>query len=181
MPRFEGIKYFSDNDPALLDNFQAISKVLQWCEGHRQLDVGSGNITLSPETKRADIAEYPGLDFCCDAASLRDRNGISLPDRSFDFIYSSHCLEHTNDPLVTLREWCRVAQKFVAVIIPNGLMFKNVSQEEMNRLGHKHNIYIEDVWNMSQQLNDIVLLQELGYTSVGRENIYFVLVKKIWG
>lgn len=31
-----------------------------------------------------------------------------LQDESFDFIHSSHCLEHMNDPFVALKNWFRV-------------------------------------------------------------------------
>jgi len=181
MPRFEGIKYYCDKEPELFEWNRAMDKIIAFCQGNRALDVGSGNVTLSPETKRADIAPYPGLDYQCDAAHLQDRNGVPLPNISFDFVFSSHCLEHTDNPLETLKEWCRVAQKYVVVIIPNGEIFKNTSIDELLAMGHKHNLYMENIWDMAQQLRDVALLQEMGYITIGRANIYFVLVKKNWG
>jgi SAM-dependent methyltransferase len=47
--------------------------------------------------------------------------GESLPfkDKSFDFILSSHVIEHFFDPIAALREWKRVARKYLFIIVPH--------------------------------------------------------------
>lgn len=46
--------------------------------------------------------------------------GDCLPfaDKSYDFVISSHVLEHFFDPLAALKEWARVARKYIFIIVP---------------------------------------------------------------
>ena len=47
--------------------------------------------------------------------------GDDLPfeDNSYDFVFSSHVIEHFPDPLKALYEWVRVARRYVVVIAPH--------------------------------------------------------------
>jgi SAM-dependent methyltransferase len=47
--------------------------------------------------------------------------GDRLPfdDDSFDFVFSSHVIEHFPDPIKALYEWVRVARRYVVVIAPH--------------------------------------------------------------
>ena len=46
--------------------------------------------------------------------------GHNLPfdDKSFDFVISSHVIEHFYDPIEALQEWQRVASKYIYIICP---------------------------------------------------------------
>jgi SAM-dependent methyltransferase len=46
-------------------------------------------------------------------------NGV--PDEHFDFVHSSHCLEHLVDPLVGLKNWLRVTRPggYIVVTVPD--------------------------------------------------------------
>jgi len=50
-------------------------------------------------------AKSPGRQFLREATRL---DGI--PDTAYDFVLSSHCLEHVANPLAALREWARVTR-----------------------------------------------------------------------
>jgi SAM-dependent methyltransferase len=47
--------------------------------------------------------------------------GDDLPfdDNSYDFVFSSHVIEHFPDPIKALVEWVRVARSYVVVIAPH--------------------------------------------------------------
>jgi SAM-dependent methyltransferase len=47
--------------------------------------------------------------------------GDDLPfgDDSYDFVFSSHVIEHFPDPIKALYEWVRVARRYVVVIAPH--------------------------------------------------------------
>jgi SAM-dependent methyltransferase len=47
--------------------------------------------------------------------------GDCLPfdDQSYDFVFSSHVIEHFPDPIKALREWVRVARRYVVVVAPH--------------------------------------------------------------
>jgi len=57
-----------------------------------------------------------GQQFFNEASDLK-----SIPDESYDFILASHVLEHTANPLKTIKEWVRVLRKggALVVIVPN--------------------------------------------------------------
>ncbi len=45
-------------------------------------------------------------------------DNLPLPDKSEDFIISSHVIEHFFDPIGALKEWARVARHYIYVICP---------------------------------------------------------------
>ena len=51
-----------------------------------------------------------------------------LEDESFDFVHSSHCLEHLQDPLEALRNWLRVVK-------PAGYVIFTVPDEDLYEQG----------------------------------------------
>ncbi len=47
--------------------------------------------------------------------------GDDLPfaDDAYDFVFSSHVIEHFPDPIRALREWQRVARRYVVAVVPH--------------------------------------------------------------
>lgn len=66
-----------------------------FCQGNG-LDIGFGGDLILPDAK--------GWDF--EHGDAQYLNG--LEDNSFDYVYSSHTLEHVSDSAVTLKNWYRV-------------------------------------------------------------------------
>ncbi|MBM4162917.1 MAG: class I SAM-dependent methyltransferase [Lentisphaerae bacterium] len=58
----------------------------------------------------------PGQQYIAEACDLR-----FAPDNTYDFVISSHCIEHLANPLRSIREWIRVTKNggILALVIPH--------------------------------------------------------------
>jgi SAM-dependent methyltransferase len=45
-------------------------------------------------------------------------DALPFPDGAFDFVLASHVAEHLPDPIKCLREWARVARRYMYLILP---------------------------------------------------------------
>jgi len=97
---------------------------LRWFVGVG-LDVGAGDDSLGlyaelfPRIRNVIPYDAPQGN-----AQLLD----NVEDDSFDFLYSSHCLEHLEDPFEGLRNWIRVVK-------PGGHLIINVPDEDLYEQG----------------------------------------------
>lgn len=57
-----------------------------------------------------------GFQYVAEASDLRD-----IPDKSYDYVLSSHCLEHLANPLKGLSEWMRVLKEegVLVLVVPD--------------------------------------------------------------
>ncbi|MDC7279104.1 class I SAM-dependent methyltransferase [Butyrivibrio fibrisolvens] len=80
----------------------------KYCQGEG-LDIGCGEDPIVPGVSGWDILNG-------DAQYL---NGID--DESFDYVYSSHCLEHMRDVRVAIKNWYRVVRKggYLIIAVPH--------------------------------------------------------------
>jgi len=84
------------------------------------LDIGCGKAPLSSAVFNG-ITELVEYDY--EVSHENDGNVCSnLEDDTFDFVYSSHCLEHMDDPFSAWKHWVRVCK-------PNGIIFTSVPHE----------------------------------------------------
>lgn len=85
----------------LLETSKIRSRALPFCAGCG-LDIGCKDDKIRPEAMGFDDDPGPEVNWCGDAARL------PFPDRCFDYVYSSHCLEDFADTAGVLAEWVRV-------------------------------------------------------------------------
>jgi SAM-dependent methyltransferase len=88
--------------------------------GDRVLDVGSGNVPLPFATHQAEFAIADDR-FGRAGQPMRRLGGVTLvqasverlpfADKSFDFVYCSHILEHVRDPIAACAELSRVGRR----------------------------------------------------------------------
>jgi hypothetical protein len=98
-------------------------------QGHQQklvgrgLDIGAGDDPFRPVSGECRAWDRKNGDG--DAAAL-----CGLENDYFDYVYSSHCLEHLNDPLAALTRW-------VEVLKPGGLLYLAVPDYNLYEGGQK--------------------------------------------
>lgn len=80
------------------------------------LDIGCGPDPVFPHVTPFDLAQG-------------DANNIELHiSKQFDFVYSSHCLEHMADPVSAISGWWRLVK-------PGGVLFLIVPDEDLYEQG----------------------------------------------
>lgn len=113
---------------------------LHFCNG-RGLDIGAGPWPL------------PG------AIPVEARDGgdaMSLPDDKFDFIFSSHCLEHLVNPVAALKHW-------QSRLRPGGVLFLYLPHPDMEYWRPQHCLkHLHQWWpaDMAQ------IVRDLGFVNV---------------
>ena len=129
--------------------------------------VGKGiDIGGAPDPLFAWKEIFPFME-SCKTWDLDDGDGQYLDDvddNFYDFVHSSHCLEHMNDPKVALKNWWRVFK-------PGGHMICTVPDEDLYEQGiwpsmnpgHKWSLTVskEQSWS-PKSLNILDLVKNLG-------------------
>jgi hypothetical protein len=114
---------------------------LQFCQGHG-LDVGCGKWPL------------PGA-IPIERTAGADANG--LPEGEFDYVFSSHCLEHLDDPARAVEHWS-------TRIRLGGVLFLYLPHPDMaywrpqNCRKHKHLFWPKDIAQMMRDIGFINVL-----------------------
>lgn len=70
---------------------------------------------LDTEAKRSEVQQC-GFAMPIDIVAPGD--AVPVADKSFDFVISSHVIEHFFDPIGAIKEWCRIARRYVFIICP---------------------------------------------------------------
>lgn len=89
----------------------------------------------------------------------------SVRDETFDFVVSSHCLEHLHDPYIGLKNWFRILKPdgYLVVTIPEEDLYEQGTWPSNKNLDHKWSftIWKEHSW-APNSVNILALLQDLG-------------------
>lgn len=88
-----------------------------------------------------------------------------VADASFDFVHSSHCLEHLHDPAEGLRNWFRILRPggHLIVTVPDEDMYEQGEFPSSFNLDHKWTFtaFKQQSWS-SHSVNVIDLVREMG-------------------
>lgn len=108
------------------------------------IDVGGGDdcLKLPPEIQ-GTVKLWDVFDG--DAQYLH-----KLQDNSFDFVYSSHCLEHMRDINTALMNWIRVCKEggILYICVPHEAYYEKGIWPSVNNKDHKHSFTVNEKSNM---------------------------------
>lgn len=131
------------------------------------IDIGCGNDPLV--IPKGNVMKYDKIyDPDNDANTLNNIQHIK-----FDFVYSSHCLEHLDDPYVSFLDWIRVCKKggYLYIIVPDETLYeKNTWPSKFSgehqwsfrvKLKSKlpNSIFIPDLLDFAKEAFDIELVE----------------------
>jgi SAM-dependent methyltransferase len=88
-----------------------------------------------------------------------------LTDESFDFVHSSHCLEHMRDPVEALKNWFRVLKVggHLVILVPDEDLYEMGVFPSRNNTDHKwtFTLWKESSW-CDKSVNVVDLIKTLG-------------------
>lgn len=111
-------KYFQESALAhqLLDGLEGLQ-----IGGSAHNDFGLNTVNCDKWGEMDTIYKKAEIELCGEALPvdiISPGDAIPVPDKSFDFVISSHVLEHFFDPIKALKEWARIARKYIFIIVP---------------------------------------------------------------
>lgn len=122
------------------------------------IDIGGGKDSL------AQFLGYMPFMRSVRTWDIQDGDGQyleSIPDNSYDFVYSSHCLEHLHDPYTGLANWLRVLKSggYLVVTIPDEDLYEGGIWSSIKNLDHKSSFTIyKNKSTMPKSVNVLDLL-----------------------
>jgi SAM-dependent methyltransferase len=97
----------------------------------RGIDIGCGGDPVRPPGAQVDPWDQPQ-----GSADLLP----GIPDGYYDFVYSSHCLEHLVSVERALTNWCRVLRKYgyLYLVVPDYVLYEKLTFPSIFSGEHKH-------------------------------------------
>ena len=102
----------------------------------RGIDVGCGDDPLAGPDLEVDP---------WDVAQGDAQMMATVPDGKYDFVYSSHCLEHLRSPVEALENWERIVRPggFLYVVVPDYLLYEKLSWPSDFNGDHKNSFSLD--------------------------------------
>lgn len=121
------------NETSKMHNRRVVNGDMRLLQGHG-IDIGCGPDPLWPTVVRWDWeqgdAQYLGV----------------LEDETFDYVYSSHCLEHMVHVTQALLNWVRVLKPggYLYVVVPDWALYEKRRWPSQFNGDHKHTFSLTD-------------------------------------
>lgn len=113
------------------------------------IDIGCGADPLKPEDWDGCKSVRP-YDMKDGDANTCD----NIQDETYDFVYSSHCLEHMHDPEVALRNWIRITKRggHIAFAVPHEIFYEKYNWPSRFNTDHKTSWSLEFKSNLPKSI-----------------------------
>jgi SAM-dependent methyltransferase len=129
------------------------------------VDIGCGNDKLFDTTIGIDGREIPGVDVVADVTCLDTIFGVE----KFEYVYSSHCLEHVKHPFDVLKQW-------VGLLRDNGIVVLYLPHKDYYLVynpEHLHTFEQKDIEEMLEDLKCDIACSEM---DLGHDRYSFLIV-----
>jgi SAM-dependent methyltransferase len=105
------------------------------------LDIGAGSDSLAQYEELFPLI-HSVTDFDKDDGDAQALDGIA--DDAYDFVYSSHCLEHVAEPVYALKDWIRVTRPggYLVISVPDEDLYEQGAWPSTFNSDHKHSFTI---------------------------------------
>jgi SAM-dependent methyltransferase len=103
-----------------------------------------------------------------------------IPDNHFDFVYSSHCLEHLSHPEIAVENWVRVLKPggYLFFMVPDADLYEQGVWPSRGNGEHKHRYSIDNKHlSVCQVLPDFTKILSIQLCDAGYD---YDLAKKGW-
>lgn len=122
------------------------------------IDIGSGTDPLSNYGKLFPLIRSIQL---WDKPQGDAQYMAGVQDKTFDFVHSSHCLEHMVDVDEAMENWIRITKPggYLIIVVPDETLYEQHVWPSQHNPDHKHSFNIAD--SMSRMPRSITLLEDL--------------------
>lgn len=173
------------NDPQCNEASKVKYDIVPYTRG-RGLDIGCGQYKAYSHFIGVDNGHHWGTE---NIDVVTEADDLSLfADKSMDFVFSSHTLEHVVHPEKTLHEWWRVIKEggYLVLYLPHKDLYPNIGEPGANP-DHKSDFSPSDVRALMKRVGrfDLQVDEERntdnGEGMPGNEYSFFQVYKKISG
>ena len=131
------------NQPYKPESKKIVWEVAPYLRG-RGIDIGAGSFKVLPQAISVDNGcdnVMFGIPFSPDVKVSTAEDMTIFGSQSMDFVYSSHLLEHLENPDKALKEWWRLVKPggVLVLYLPHEDLYPRVGEEGANT-DHKHNL-----------------------------------------
>jgi ADP-heptose:LPS heptosyltransferase/predicted SAM-dependent methyltransferase len=166
------------NDPQGAESLKVRHLIVPYTRG-KGLDIGCGPWKAFPHFIGVDNHdEWSGWDWHPDVEA--DADDLKMfADNALDFVFSSHTLEHVEDPFRHLKEWWRVIKPggHLVLYLPDKDYYPNMGEPGANP-DHKSDFYREDIIAMMQKIGRHWIIRESERRNERQEYSFLLVFEK---
>lgn len=145
---------WNKNDPQGNESRKVVWEVAPFLKG-RGIDLGAGDFKILPHAMSVDNCHHNtfGYNIRPDIFVQTAADLSLFASQSLDFVYSSHLLEHMEDPAAALKEWYRLVKPggYLILYLPHEDYYPKVGEDGANP-DHKCNLNNQKVIDWMKEL-----------------------------